>query len=510
MSRLRHNVIANIAGQGWVALMAVIVVPIYIKLVGIEAFGLIGFFVMLQGLLVILDLGLGQTLNREMARYSALPDTLKETRNLLRSLEIVYWIVGIVIGASIALLSPVIAQHWIKAQALSQETVQRAVLMMGMVVALQWPVSLYLSGLMGLQRQVLVNAIRIVTSTMAGVGGVAVLSLLSRDIVALFIWQVVVAGMSVVLAAFILWRQLSLGGHQPHFSSVALQRVKRFAAGMTGITLTGIILIQADRVVLSNLLSLDRFAYYTLAWVVANGMYIFIAPIFSSFSPRFAALSAQGDPAELRSLYHQGTQLMAALIAPVAAVLFFCSYEVVDLWTGSSETAKNAAPIVSLLIVGTTFNGLMNLPYALQLAHGRTGIGLAISLALVTLAFPALIFMATTYGAIGGAAVWAGLNALYLLVGIPVTHRILLPGATREWLLHDVAMPFIVAVVTVATLRSMLGTDADWFETAIHLCLISVSALFASMWATHMTRKCMLQALRRGHKWVKQRAASLA
>ncbi|OGT17754.1 MAG: hypothetical protein A3J49_18445 [Gallionellales bacterium RIFCSPHIGHO2_02_FULL_57_16] len=510
MGRLKHNVIANIAGHGWAVLIAVLVVPLYIKLVGIEAFGLIGFFVMLQGLLVILDLGFGQTLNRELARYSALPDTLKETRNLLRSLEIVYWIVGIVIGASIAMLSPVIAQHWIKAQALSQETVQRAVLMMGLVLALQWPVSLYLSGLMGLQRQVLVNAIRIATSTVAGVGGVAVLALLSRDIVALFAWQVVVAGMSVVLAAFMLWHQLSLGGHQSHFSSAALRRVKRFAVGMTGITLTGIILIQADRVVLSNLLSLDRFAYYTLAWVVANGMYVFITPIYSSFSPRFAALTAQSDVAALRSLYHQGSQLMAALIAPVAAMLFFCSYEVIELWTGAAETAKNAAPIVSLLIVGTALNGLMNLPYALQLAHGRTDIGLALNLALISLAFPTLIFMAKTYGAVGGAAVWASLNALYLLVGIPVTHRKLLPGATREWLLHDVAMPFFVAVVTVATLRSMLGTGADRLETAVHLCLISMSALIAAMWVTPMTRQHMLQVLSRGHKWVKRLTTLLA
>lgn len=507
MSRLRHNVIANIAGQGWGALVTVFVVPLYIKLVGIEAYGLIGFFVMLQGLLIILDLGLGQTLNREMARYSALPSTLKETRNLLRSLEIVYWTIGILIGVSIATLSPVIAQHWIKAQSLPQETVQRAVLLMGLVVALQWPASLYLSGLMGLQRQVLVNAIRIVAATVGGAGGVIILTLLSRDIVTLFIWQAVVACMIVVLVAVLLWRTLSLDGHSPQFSNKALQRVKRFAAGMTGITLTGIILIQADRVVLSNLLSLDRFAYYTLAWVVANGMYIFIAPIYSSFSPRFAALAAQDDVAGLRSLYHQGTQLMAALIAPVAAVLFFCSYEVVELWTGATETAKNTAPIVSLLIVGTTLNGLMNLPYALQLAHGRTNIGLAINLMLIALAFPALVFMAMTYGAVGGAAVWAGLNALYLLVGIPVTHRKLMPGATLEWLLQDIALPFAAAVLVVMVLQLMLGAGVDRMETVLNLFLISMTALTASMWITPMTRKLMLRVLHRGYMWVKRHVA---
>ena len=73
MSSLKINILANFAGQAWSGLLTLALVPVYIKFLGIEAYGLIGFYAMLQGMLVVLDFGLGQTLNRELARYSALP-----------------------------------------------------------------------------------------------------------------------------------------------------------------------------------------------------------------------------------------------------------------------------------------------------------------------------------------------------------------------------------------------------------------------------------------------------
>ena len=68
MTRLQLNLVANFAGQGWTAIMVLAFVPLYLKFLGIEAYGLIGFYAMLQAAFQILDLGLSQTINREMAR----------------------------------------------------------------------------------------------------------------------------------------------------------------------------------------------------------------------------------------------------------------------------------------------------------------------------------------------------------------------------------------------------------------------------------------------------------
>jgi hypothetical protein len=108
---------------------------------------------------------MSNTLNREMARLSALEGREQEMRNLVRTLEIIYWGVAVFAGIAIALLSPVIAHHWVKAEQLSSTTIAQAFLMMGLAITLQMPIGFYSGGLTGMQRQVLLNAIIIGTST---------------------------------------------------------------------------------------------------------------------------------------------------------------------------------------------------------------------------------------------------------------------------------------------------------------------------------------------------------
>ena len=83
-----QNLISNFIGQAWVALINLAFIPIYIELLGIEAFGLVGLFALLQAWMGILDLGLTPTIGREMARYTGGGYTAHEIRVLLRSLEI--------------------------------------------------------------------------------------------------------------------------------------------------------------------------------------------------------------------------------------------------------------------------------------------------------------------------------------------------------------------------------------------------------------------------------------
>ena len=78
--------------------MSLVFVPLYIKFMGIESYGLVGIFASLFALFGLLDMGLSTTLNRELARLSAVPDRAGEMRNLVRTLEIIYWGMAVVIG----------------------------------------------------------------------------------------------------------------------------------------------------------------------------------------------------------------------------------------------------------------------------------------------------------------------------------------------------------------------------------------------------------------------------
>ena len=84
---LKRNLIANFLGQGWTALMGLAFIPLYIKYLGMEAYGLIGLFALLQAWLSLLDMGMTPTLSREMARFTGGSHSAQSIRDLLRSIE---------------------------------------------------------------------------------------------------------------------------------------------------------------------------------------------------------------------------------------------------------------------------------------------------------------------------------------------------------------------------------------------------------------------------------------
>ena len=87
VSGLKLNLAANLMGSAWAMLVQLVCIPLYVKFMGVEAYGLVGFYLMLQAMLQILDLGLSPTMNREMARYSVEPEKANDARDLVRTLE---------------------------------------------------------------------------------------------------------------------------------------------------------------------------------------------------------------------------------------------------------------------------------------------------------------------------------------------------------------------------------------------------------------------------------------
>ena len=238
---------------------------------GIESWGLIGLFTILQTVFGLLDMGLSSTLNREMARLSVLPGKEQEMRNLVRTMETLYWCVAVFVGITIAALSPFIVHHWLKAGQLSPKTIEQAILIMGLVMALQMPIGFYSGGLMGLQKQVLLNVINISVSILRGAGAVLILWLVSPTIQAFFLGQIVISAINIFLLALFLWRRLPHTDNKAVFQKQLLKGVWKFAAGMSGISILAVILSQMDKIILSKMLSLEMFGYYMLASIRVSG-----------------------------------------------------------------------------------------------------------------------------------------------------------------------------------------------------------------------------------------------
>jgi O-antigen/teichoic acid export membrane protein len=438
--RLGRNLLAAMANSVWTALVSLTVVPLYLKYLGIEAYGLIGFFATTQTVLSVLDLGLAPTINREVARCSVSGD-IRECRNLLHTLAVVYWVTAGIIALLIFALAPFIASHWLQSSHISPDTLMRAVMLMGLVIACRWPIGLYQGALMGMQRLTVSSTVGIITVTCGNFGAVAVLAFVSPSIEAFFTWQASVALLSAAAMRWAAWSVIGRSG-MGEFDVDGLKRIWRFSAGMSGVAISGIILMQLDKVMLSRMLSLEDFGRYALASLVASGLYVLLTPIFNAIYPRMSALVAAGDTEKLIDFYETGTRLCLALLFPMAVTVAIFSRDLLYLWTRNEHLATTSAPIVSLFVIGTALNGVMHFPYALQLAFGASRLAFAINIILMLVMIPMIIILAAKYGAVGGAGAWALLNGLYIFVGTWLTHRSLLKGIGARWLLGDVGFPF--------------------------------------------------------------------
>ena len=441
---LGRNLLAGLANSIWSALIGLAVVPYYLKYLGIEAYGLIGFFVTTQALLSLLDMGMAPTINREVARCSA-SGNLQQAGKLLHTLAVVYWGMAGLIALLILVVAPLIAEYWLQSKQLSPQTISHAVMLMGVVVACRWPIGLYQGALIGAHRLTVSSAINMAMVTAGSLGAVLVLAFVSPTIEAFFIWQACVGLVYAITIRYATWRIIGKL-NQKRFDIDKLKSVWHFTAGMSAIGLTGLVFTQMDKVVLSKMLGLDEFGHYMLATVVASGLSVLIAPVYPVVYPRFSALVALGDTEKLKELYRLGTRMLAAVIFPIAIVLAVFAKDLVYVWTGNLSMASSVAPVISLLVLGSALNGVMYFPYALQLAFGKTWIPLTINILLMCLLVPLIVYLAQTYGALGCAMASLISQMVYVMFGPWLTHRYIIKGLWPKWLFQDVGIPMVISI----------------------------------------------------------------
>jgi len=489
-SGFKRALAATFVGTGWAGIVQLACIPAYIRLMGIESYGLIGFYLVLQAMLQVLDLGLSPTINREMARYSVQPAKADNARDLVRTLEIGYWLIGLLIAAGIMIASSWLSVHWIGASSIPVRKVMMAVMLMGMLAFFQWPVSFYQGGLMGLRQQVLMNVLKVVAVTLSNAGGVLILWRVSPTIQALLLWQVGISALLVIALAVCFWSSLPESPRAARFDLATARSVWRFAAGMTGIGIITLVMTQTDKLLVSKLFTLRTFGYYALAWSVANGPLIISSCVFNAAFPQLSALVSAEDTSGISLAYHRTAQLVAVLVLPIAAVLSLFSFEAVQLWTGNTETAANTAPVLSVLLIGSAMNAMLCLPHMLQFAFGWTRLSFLAGVTSIAVLVPMMFPMTKHFGLVGAASVWAILNILNMLIAVPIMHRRLLPRETWKYF-SDIGLPLLGSVVTVTTGRLVFvlaKIESRLATLAIVACLWLVCLFVAILTAPHIRR----------------------
>lgn len=489
---LKTNIFANFFGNAVMTVASIVFVPIYLRYIGIEAYGLVGFFTFFQAILVIMDLGLSITLTREIALRDGVAEKAQESRNLLRTLELCHWGIALSLGILSLLLVPLL-ENWINPNKLSDETIRACFLLMSLVIFLQFPINFYQCGLLGLQKQVLSSVINIFFTFFRYFGTLAALHFVVPNPQTFFGWQAISSASHVFILAGCLWLTMPKGSESARFQLSLFKNFWKFTTGMGGIGVISIILMQIDKIILVKILSLENFGYYSVASVAANALYRLIYPIFQAFFPKLLQLVGKTETDLLVQTYHQGCQIMSVIILPLAMMFIFFSKEIMFLWQKNEEVVARTSLLVTLLTIGYALNSLIIIPYALQLAFGWTKLYFYTLLFILILSIPSIVLLSLQYGAIGATIIVICIYAILIFILIPIMHRKILPDQKWKWVWEDVSLPLIGTTLVALIARFLFRAETSQNIIFIQLGVVFLIIFLVACFITPFTRNLLLR-----------------
>ncbi len=488
-SSLKLNVLASYASQIYLVIISIAILPIYMKYMGAEAYGLVGFFAMLQGLFSLLDFGLTPTISRQTAQYNAGAETALGFRQLFRSLSLIFTGIACIGGGLLFYFNHYIAEHWLKLENLAMSDVLFCLQIMAICVALRWMTGLYRGVISGFERIVWLSVSSIVIATLRFPGVLLYMYFFGFTVKSFFVFQLIVAVLEFAILAFkaqIILPKLN----QSARIGWSLQPVKPLLSFALTIAFTSsiwVLLTQLDKFVLSGILPLSEYGYFTLAVLVAGGILQIGAPISSAIMPRMARLHGEQNHAELKAIYIGATEFVAVIVVTAGIVLAMLAKPVLYVWTGDAFLAEKTAPVLQLYTLGNAVLALGAFPYYLQYAKGNLRLHFIGNLVTAIVLIPAIIWAAKNYGAIGAGWAWLSIQLAYLIFWVSYVHKVIEPRINLQWF-----KAFLPSVCSVSLLCGVVMYSVSFSQqrgvALLQIVLVSLICLMVAALSSKQVR----------------------
>lgn len=480
---VNSSILANIGTRILSAALTYACIPIFVRVLGAQNYGIIALYFTIQSVFSLLDLGLGTTITRELAKVQLVAGERLGLRDFVRTLEIMYWMIGIAAGLALVLSAEPIAVHWLRYSRTDSLLVIRSVRQMGLAFLFSWPINFYIAGLNGLHRQVLSSLLQFVLAVLRYLGAAIALRLFGPSLTVFFGAQLLAGFIVCFAVAAVLNFQLPGRVFDGRFRSAALKGRLGFVSGMSAVYVMIIVYMQLDKVVLSRWLPLSQYSSYMLAWSAVQAFYLFYSPIITAIFPQLCGFLSTGEKDKAGVLYKYGCELTGALVWPTAVVLTVFSSQIMLLWLKNATLAAEVAPLVNVLAGTCAFGAVAYLPMATQWASGWTTLSFWAYLCGSLVLAPLLWISTRELGMLGAVLAWSVVRIIQCIVLVEGTHsRVLLPKDRWSWYVFSNVLPITAAMAVSFSGQALIS------GSGLHFGYLSG----AGIWLTAMLASALL------------------
>lgn len=405
---LARNVGLTLSANLATPLLALAGVPVLIRELGRERFGLLALIWMVIGQSALFDFGIGRAITQHVSQ--ALADGGRDLGRSVWTALTLALALGGAGGALIAALAPTVADSLVTRPSLQSEA-----LLAFYLLACAMPFIAATSSLSGLleahQRFGAVAAINIPTNALTFVGPVLVLEHTHS-----------VAAMAALIAATRVSAAVSFFAvatftvpdlrRTRGVDRVIARKLFRFSGWLTLSSVTAPILLSMDRFLIATVDSVESLGSYAVPFELAMRTLLIPAAIATVFFPALSHASAR-DPERMAELASRATRYLVVLLFPVMVVLAIGARPALEAFMGG-EFRPQSMTILQILALGVFFNSLARVPLAVLMSAGRTRTIAIIHLLEVPMYLVIAGAMIRQYGIVGAATAWSTRSAIDL------------------------------------------------------------------------------------------------
>ncbi len=413
---LARNTLLNIVFQAVPLLAALITIPIIIKGLGTDRFGILSIAWMVMGYFSLFDLGLGRALIKFVGEKLA-RDQTEDIPALFWTSLLMMSALSIIATIIIVVFSKGLVYHVLKIpEALKQESLSAFIFLGCSVPIVITSVALW--GVMEARQKFLhVNIVRTINGLFTMILPVVALHFTTHiGYVVLFM----------MIGRFLLWfvsfaMCMSVLPVLKHVqvSKRVISPLLKISSWMAVSNIVGPLMVYFDRFLIGAIISVAAVAYYVTPYEVVTKLLVVAVALNRVLFPAFSA-SHHLDPLRTAQIYNWGRKAIFSILFPVILIIIVFAFNGMELWVGK-DFAQKSSFILQCLAIGVFFNAPAQIALSLIQASGRPDLTAKLHLVEAPLYFAVFWFLIHNYGIKGAAAAWTlrvlfDANVLFIIV----------------------------------------------------------------------------------------------
>lgn len=424
--------------------LSLIFTPVFFKLLGGDNYALIGLYVVFQNIVNKLDFGIVATFSREIS-FNLKNKTYIE--KLTNQFEYIYLFIFIIISLIFYFLDAHIFFDSSENSGLINYEFQYSIKVIGIIIALSFCGILYSSGLVGLEKHLAVNSIKITFHFLKFIGGSFFLIYFSNSILNFFLYLLVITliEFKFLLICFYFYSKQSFFNKFRKIDLGILKKIAPFSLHVAYITILFIVLLDFFQIFMSIKLTSIEFGYFSLMIILCRAVNEAIFPIARVVRPRLIYLFSTNNIREFREiLFNYST--FSAFISFAIAISIYTHREVfIFAWLNDQIASYWISDVIIFFLLGNAFQAIANYSNIVSQAMNKMNLYSLIITVITALTLILFFSFIDKYGVLGAGIIWLSITFL-LFLGSGVIYKICLPTFFFKWIL---SIAIIISIISI-------------------------------------------------------------